>query len=143
MRAITKLASILVAFACVMLASSSAFANGRQDYIPTLDMALRVQIQLKLKEQGFFAGPVNGRIGPQTRSAIERYRKARDILEVEEFGEGIDPHPLTLYLTPALIKNLFGLDLGSGTDEIDGEQQAELMRLLRVRKPAQAVDPDS
>jgi peptidoglycan hydrolase-like protein with peptidoglycan-binding domain len=129
----------------VLVGSVPAFANGRQDYIPTLDAPLRRQIQTALRRQGFFPGPINGVIGPASRVAIRRFRVARGIgNERIDNGDGTF-EDLTLYLTPALIKELFHVDVGSGTEELTVCQLLQVMRAIGItpgRNYANYVSPD-
>lgn len=117
----------LIAFA-VLLSAAPTLANGRDDYIPILDPALRRYIQTALKKEGYFKGPVNGVIGPLTRSAIKRYRIANNIVEIVDYGEA-GKEDLTLYLTPKLAKKLLGVEL-SEEEDFGIEQHAALMRKL-------------
>ena len=133
----------------LIFTSSPALANGREDYIPGLDLALRRQIQTVLKQQGFYRGRIDGVIGAGSRAAIRRFRIARGIAnERETFGpeypgEGTD---LTLYLTPRLIRELFGIDMGSGLEELSMREQLDLMRRLGItpveNRYRNYVDPD-
>lgn len=128
----------------VLLLSAPAQANGRMDYIPGLDPALRRHIQKRLKAEGFYTGPINGTIGTQTRAAIVKYRSARKIVETDDLEVAGDHRgqDLTLYLTPKLTKSLLGIDRGESTDELDPEQQIELMRQLKVRPTMRTVSPN-
>ena len=142
-----KLLSVIMA----LLIASPVLANGRIDYIPSLDIALRKQIQLRLKEQGFYRGPVDGRIGAGSKDALTRYRSAKSIVEYEPtYGEDAQvvtnsanrDYPLTFYLTSKLIKSLFGIDYGNDTDEIDQEAQRRLLTMLRSGRRSGPVSPN-
>jgi hypothetical protein len=122
----------LVIAAAVLIGPTPAFANGRRDHIPTMDLVMRQQVQIALRREGFFRGPINGRIGPQTKDAIRRFRIARGIAgEQIVYGPG-EVQDLTYYLTPALIRELFHVEIGTGTDELSMCQQAVLMTRLGI-----------
>jgi peptidoglycan hydrolase-like protein with peptidoglycan-binding domain len=132
-----------------LLTSAPALANGRADYIPGLDQALRRHIQQRLKAEGYYRGPIDGQIGRGSRAAIERYRiekgisECEDVVEEEEVAEEGDcEYSLNLYLTPKLIQSLLGISMGSGTEELSREQLRELLRQLRARPATNAVGPD-
>ena len=137
-----RLFGFLAAF-LVLLMPGALAANGRADYIPGLDPALRIHIQKRLKEEGFYRGTLDGRFGPASQKAVADFRRAKHLIEsndyVDEGGVVVRGDPLTLYLTPKLIKSLLGIEYETD-GEISREQQRELLRLIR-RGPRRAPGP--
>ncbi|MBU3668366.1 MAG: hypothetical protein FGM57_00175 [Candidatus Taylorbacteria bacterium] len=44
------------------------------------------ELQKRLKEEGFFTGPANGNFGPQTKVAVQKYQKAKNISQLGNVG---------------------------------------------------------
>ena len=116
---------LLFAGLAILFTAVPALANGRRDYIPGLDPALRRQIQKVLKREGFYAGPIDGKIGAGSLDALSRFREARGVGPDAEGGEDMRD-----YLTPKLVKVMFGVDIVPENGEIAARQQIELMRRL-------------
>lgn len=116
----------------VIVYAAPALANGRADYIPRLDPALQRQIQLVLRREGFYRGPINGAFRESGIAVIRRFRNARGIGNERIVHEDGTVEDFTYYLTPKLIRALFRIEIGSGTEELTACQQLDLMRRLGV-----------
>lgn len=133
-----KLLLGLFAGLVLLLGAAPAMANGRADYIPSLDPGLRRQIQLVLKHEGFYRGATNGVFGATSQAALRRFRTARGIAgESEDDGMG-GRHDLSLYLTPRLIQALFHFDVGTGT----GTEELTMCQLMQVMRRLHVVPRD-
>ena len=125
----------------ILLAGAASANDSWTDYIPSLDQQLREKIQFKLKQAGYYNGPIDGKIGFRSKDAIRRYRIHKGIVEVgPALDENGESYPRTLYLTPKLAKALLGLNYSSGTD--DPSEQLRLMMLLREDRPPKPVSPN-
>jgi hypothetical protein len=47
-----------------------------------------VELQKKLKAEGYFNGPTNGNFGQQTKAAVQKYQKAKEIQQLGNVGPG-------------------------------------------------------
>lgn len=47
-----------------------------------------VELQKKLKAEGYFNGPTNGNFGQQTKAAVQKYQKAKGVAQLGNIGPG-------------------------------------------------------
>jgi peptidoglycan hydrolase-like protein with peptidoglycan-binding domain len=138
-----RLLTWAAAIVLMLAVSGPALANGRADYIGSLDPALIRHIQKVLKDKGLYRGGIDGGFGAGTKRAIVQFRTANGIA-----GEADEGQDLTYYLTPKLADKLLGVRVrtqASDLQELSTEEQLKILRALRltpVRKYDDAVAPE-
>lgn len=83
-----------------------------------------MKVQKSLSEKGYYAGPADGRLGPQTRAGIRQYQKSENLavtgrLDAETAGKlGVGPESIGGSLKGA------GQEVGKGGRELGHEMKS-------------------
>ncbi len=82
-----------------------------------------ITVQKSLKDKGFYSGPIDGRLGPQSRAGISQYQKSENLpvtgrLDAETAGKlGVGPESIGGSFKGA------GQEMGQGGKEVGHEMK--------------------
>lgn len=100
MRLLHALALAAIAGPVLLLPPAAAQSPPPLAFVQPLGPAAVTQVQDRLRQQGFYAGRVDGAWGPDSQAALERYQQARGLQVSGQFNPatatmlGLDPAAL-------------------------------------------------
>ena len=133
------IASVLLACSAVA-GPAPARADAMMNVMPGLDREFCRLLQLRLTDKGYAVGAIDGRCGPRTTRAVDRFRNEQGNAAEDEHEHEFVQAPL---VTSALVRKLFDIPyVGPASRELSREEQREVLALIPRKGKERPVSPN-
>ena len=129
-------AASLIAAAAPALVHAQSASQGPASIVVAMDMTV-LQIQRELNRSGYTAGPVDGLMGRQTASAIEKYQRDNGLLVTGQPSRSLLEHIYASDKTRAATRDRNQSTSGASFEEDDGAR-----RFRRLQRRLSRLDYD-